>query len=396
MPNTKIIGPDVSFYQYKFKDLTLREVTQYIDFSRMRTMTPAVIIRAGQNLWPDRMFSVSWTNAKRAGMYRGSYWFFDSRAEPKRQAELWVSLLGDDSGELPLFVDLEENYNGLYQGWENWYTFIERLKQLLPGKEILIYTGYYWWFENTIGVSIPAASLDYFKQYDLWIANYGGSKPLIPKPWTDWTLWQYTDNGIGADYGVASGNIDLSYFNGNEEEFRKRFMLSNPAIGQGIKIRMFAEATMKGVAKAGTQSNIKPMDGSAQLATLFGGQYVYGEKSVAGTDIINFSHYYKADKTKVPLAKPCKVTTANLILSNEIEPPGTEPPPTPEPEPTPEPPPVEEPIKEFREIEFTQKFVLVNGEEVLRVRVMNPNPTTKVEVFVGDGINPDVQWFRPE
>ena len=393
---TNLELPDVSFYQYGYRDPARGDwtVTRYIDFAKMRTMTPTVIIRAGQNLWPDRMFEVSWENAKLAGMHRGSYWFFDSRAEPKRQAELWASLLGDDLGELPLFVDLEENYNGLYQGWDHWYTFIERLKQLVPDKEILIYTGYYWWFENTIGAGIPSASLNYFGQYDLWIANYGASKPLIPKPWTDWTLWQFTDNGIGKDYGAASANIDLNYFNGNEKSFIKRFNLFNLATGQGIKVRMFAEATMKGIAKAGTQSNIKPMDGSAQLATLFGGQYVYGEKSVAGTDIINFSHYYKAYKTKVPLAKPCKVTTANLILSNEIEPPGTEPTPTPEPEPTPDP--VEEPIKEFREIEFTQKFVLVNGEEVLRVRVMSPNPTTKVEIFVGDGVNPDVQWFRPE
>jgi len=70
--------------------------------------------------------------------------------------------------------------------------------------------------------------LAYFKQYPLWIANYGVDSPLVPAPWdkNEWTLWQITDNGDGALYGVESKNIDLNYFNGDEASFKAAFGLS--------------------------------------------------------------------------------------------------------------------------------------------------------------------------
>lgn len=89
---------------------------------------------------------------------------------------------------------------------------------------------------------------------------------------------------------------------------------------------------MKGTAKSGTVSNIKPMQGGGAIASLSNGQYVFGDLSAVGTDIINFSHYYREDGTKVLLPVPCKVTTANLILEDVEE--NTDPIPDPEPEPT--------------------------------------------------------------
>lgn len=217
------IGPDVSFYQDD------PQTPQGINFVKMRETAHCVIIRAGQNVWGDRDFKVNWREAKLAGLPRGSYWFYDSRIDPKIQAEKWVSMFeGGDFGELPLFGDFEDVYNGAYKGWKNWYVFIERVKALIPKeKEIGIYTGYYYWKDNTIGVNIPTASLNYFKQYPLWVANYGATQPLVPQPWTEWTFWQYTDSGPGPLYGVESLNIDLNHFNGDLEQFRARFGLSD-------------------------------------------------------------------------------------------------------------------------------------------------------------------------
>ena len=221
-----IIGTDISFYQDD------PETPQGVDFRKMREKANYVIVRSGQNVWGDRDFKVNFREAKVVGLPRGSYWFYDSRIDPKVQAEKWVSMFeGGDFGELPLWGDFEDNYNGTYKGWRNWYTFLERVKQLIPaGKEIGVYTGYYYWRENTIGVGIPTASLNYFKQYPLWIANYGVSTPLVPKPWDTWTLWQFTDNGDGIAYGVESLNIDLNYFNGDLAAFRQRFKLSDTPI----------------------------------------------------------------------------------------------------------------------------------------------------------------------
>ena len=220
-----VIGPDVSFYQDD------PQTPQGIDFIKMRQAGAGyIIIRAGQNLWGDRDFKANWRESKAAGMPRGSYWFYDSRADPKKQAELWVSQFDGDFGELPLWCDFEDNYGGSFKGWKNWYNFMERLKALVPDKELGVYTAYYYWLENMAGV--PTASVNYFKQYPLWIANYGTTTPLVPKPWIadEWTLWQFTDNGDGALYGVESGNIDLNYFNGDLAALKARFNLSDTPI----------------------------------------------------------------------------------------------------------------------------------------------------------------------
>jgi hypothetical protein len=124
------------------------------------------IIRAGQNLWEDNEFDISWKACKGI-LPRGSYWFYDSRIDPKRQAKKWLSCFDDpnDMGELPHFADFEDEYGGPFGTWRHWYDFMEELKVLRPGIRLGVYTGYYYWRERTIGKSIPTASLNYFKQY---------------------------------------------------------------------------------------------------------------------------------------------------------------------------------------------------------------------------------------
>jgi len=216
-----IIGPDVSYYEDK------PETQQGIDYVKMRKSASFVIVRAGQSLWPDPIFTATWADAKASGIPRGSYWFFDSRADPKRQAEKYVELLGGDLGELPLFADFEEKYNGPYKGWKQWYAFVERLKALVGKKEIGIYTAFYYWRDNAPNAIFQPANLEYFHQYPLWIAHYETATPSIPKPWgsKEWLFWQYSESGDGPLYGAESNSIDLNYFNGDTQAFIKRFNL---------------------------------------------------------------------------------------------------------------------------------------------------------------------------
>lgn len=44
----------------------------------------------------------------------------------------------------------------------------------------------------------------------LWIAHYGAPRPQIPKPWSDWLIWQYdgdkgerAPNGLDLDFNVC-------------------------------------------------------------------------------------------------------------------------------------------------------------------------------------------------
>lgn len=205
-----MIIPDVSFYQYVRNN---GAITEEIDFGVMATKTSAVIIRAGQGDWKDIAFDLSWANAKRAGLQRGSYWFYDSRVNPKKQADNYAKILGSDTGELPAYADFEDKYGGQWGRWQDWYDFLEYLKANMPNKQIGIYTGFYYWVERTQAVGISKSSLDYFEQYPLWIAAYGAS-PLIPKPWTTCQMWQFTDSGNGFSYGVKSREIDLNHYYG--------------------------------------------------------------------------------------------------------------------------------------------------------------------------------------
>lgn len=217
----RIIGPDVSFYQ------DAPNTPQGIDFVRMNQAADFVIIRAGQHLGADQDFRVNWENARAARLPRGSYWFYDSRADPRRQAELWFDLLDGDLGELPLFADIEETYNGPYTGWRFWKDFLDRIKALVGDKEVGIYTAYYYWQSNA---PAQANDLEYFHRYPLWIANYGVMQPLVPRPWSqnEWLFWQYTASGDGLYYGVESLEIDLNYFNGDAQAFANRFNVPLP------------------------------------------------------------------------------------------------------------------------------------------------------------------------
>ncbi|MDO8753849.1 MAG: phosphodiester glycosidase family protein [Anaerolineales bacterium] len=214
-----VIGPDISFYQDEPK------TPQGVDFVRMNAASDFVIVRAGQNLWVDPKFKLHWQESKLAGIPRGCYWFYDSRANPKRQAELWFESLGADLGELPLFADFEENYQGEFGGWKCWHDFLERLKTLVGKKEIGIYTAFYYWRDHAPNATTQTVNLAYFAQYPLWIANYATNKPLVPQPWgeNDWLFWQFTEIGNGKAYGVETQGIDLNYFNGSPELFKKRF-----------------------------------------------------------------------------------------------------------------------------------------------------------------------------
>src|SRR5574341_857011 len=220
----RIIGPDVSFYQDD------PGTTRGIDFARMNQVSDFVIVRAGQNQWVDTDFETNWRGAKQAGLPRGSYWFYDSRADPRRQAELWVDILNGDRGELPLFADIEEVYGGPFAGWQHWRTFLERLRALAGQKEIGIYTAYFYWRDNAPNPTTQPNELEYFHRYSLWIANYVANQPLVPKPWgtNEWLFWQFTAMGDGPAYGVESLDIDLNYFNGDAQAFARRFNVPVP------------------------------------------------------------------------------------------------------------------------------------------------------------------------
>jgi GH25 family lysozyme M1 (1,4-beta-N-acetylmuramidase) len=204
--------PDVSFWQ------------GVINFYDMRQKTDALVIRAGQNLWKDSQFDNSWREAKSHGIKRGSYYFYDDRVSPGKQAELWASLLRDDYPEMEIWCDWENSYGGGYKGLANVVAFMQRVEQLLPGIKIGLYTGYYWFRENSNAVT-NASQYAYLKAKPLWLAWYVAdpAQVLIPNPWTSLFMWQWGTPPVGREYGVQTAELDMNWLNMTEADFQKRY-----------------------------------------------------------------------------------------------------------------------------------------------------------------------------
>lgn len=205
-------GVDVSFYQDD------NNTPRGIDFQQMRAEGATfAFIRAGQYTWEDPDFRVNWEAAREAGLLRGAYWFLDARGSGRDQAWKMAGMLMGDWGELPPVVDYEHKVrvpvqtkrkNRTMSVWK--YNTPAQLDDFISalGSAMtpMIYTGYYYWMEH--------GSFDKkYAQYPLWIAGYGGDKPRVPPPWSEWTFWQFTDNGPGKMLGAESEHIDLNYSN---------------------------------------------------------------------------------------------------------------------------------------------------------------------------------------
>jgi hypothetical protein len=222
-----VIVPDCSFWQDR--DDTL----QKIDFQKMEDNgAKGVIIRLGQGDWTDEDFPDYWPAS--SGIFpRGLYWYYDSRKTPVSQAIRIAGLVRQyGKPEMEIWCDYEEKYNGAYKGWRHFAVFMAELEKLLPDCKLGIYTGYWYWLENSPNPITEKASLDWFGRFPLWIAWYTTNAALvkIPKPWTDALYWQFTATGDGAAYGVESKGIDLSYFNGTQQEFDLRYALAVPPV----------------------------------------------------------------------------------------------------------------------------------------------------------------------
>jgi len=209
---TQVKFPDVSFYQGT------------INWGTLSSVSPAAIIRAGQNVWEDPKFAYNYAKAKENGVLRGVYWFYDSRISPTTQANILINQIKNDLPEMEVFCDWEYNYGGSYFDLSYAVMFMKAIEQALPSVKVGMYTGYYFFKDNTNAVT-HSAEYAYLKTKPLWLAWYTTVPAYvqIPSPWTHLTHWQYTSSGNGAYYGVESSAIDLNWFNGTVEEFNQMY-----------------------------------------------------------------------------------------------------------------------------------------------------------------------------
>lgn len=277
--------PDVSFYD------------GLIDWGAMRSHTDSVIIRAGQGNWIDEYFFTNWAEAKKRGMLRGAYWFSDGRYSPGAQAGLLASLIEKDPPELFIATDWEHNYGGNYEGLPNVVAFMQRLQVLMPDVRQKFYSGYYYFIANS-NPTTNASQYSYLKSIGLWLAWYtdNPSIVLIPKPWINLEFWQWGTPSWGEQWGSVKAEIDMSYFNGNIEQFYDVYgtpSSEGETGGSVTKYELLMDLNMRNAAISGSV-----------VTTLPKGSFVWGVFDT-NTNWIRVSQYQKVGGSITPLDAWC-------------------------------------------------------------------------------------------
>lgn len=182
-------GFDVSAYQPK------------TDFQKMKGQGyQFCFVKATEGVsYIDKTFKQFWIKAKDAGLVRGAYHFFHPKYDPIEQANSFCRIVGQlETNDLPLVMDWESTDGVIaLQDRLNGWSFLNRVKTL-TGKSPIIYGGPY--FLEALNLSGEFAS------HPLWVAHYGVKAPLVPNPWTYFTFWQYSDDGV--DYNIFNGSME--------------------------------------------------------------------------------------------------------------------------------------------------------------------------------------------
>jgi GH25 family lysozyme M1 (1,4-beta-N-acetylmuramidase) len=168
------------------------------------------------NYYANPYFAGDHDGARAAGLYRFAYHFGtpnDSGALEQADYFLDRAQYVPDGKTLNPVLDIEWNpYPGTNACYGltpaqmvSWIReFVTEVKRR-TGVPAIIYTAAAWWSQCTGGSTAFGAN-------PLWVASYAAT-PSLPAGWSNWTLWQYSDNTSVPGISTA---VDGNYVNGGE------------------------------------------------------------------------------------------------------------------------------------------------------------------------------------
>ena len=182
-------GIDVSRYQ------------KNIDWAKVRSsgISFAYIKATEGSTLQDGYFSRNYTNARKQGVAVGAYHFFRMTSSPYRQFENFKRAIGSKTMDLIPMVDVEtRDGHSKAQLQKNLDIFISLIKQhygVLP----MIYSSQEFYNKYLA----PK-----YNRYHLYLGRYNKVPPVIEGTGT-YTIWQYTESGRIA--GIPT-NVDICRF----------------------------------------------------------------------------------------------------------------------------------------------------------------------------------------
>lgn len=197
-------GMDISHYQrkedIKWDSLKIISGGIPLDF---------VVLRATMgNAAKDKHFVNFWQKAQEYKITRGAYHFYRPDENPIYQANNYLASVRLEKGDLFPVLDLEKipkkkTQKQYIEDVKTWLKIVEQAYGVKP----IIYTYYHFYKDYLRG---------HFSDYPLWLANY--NDVLMPSEEDQWTIWQFTENGIVNGVNVK---VDLNVFNGRKSGLDK-------------------------------------------------------------------------------------------------------------------------------------------------------------------------------
>lgn len=194
---------------------------QTIDWQTVKsTGVNYVIMKATEGgTYTDPVYALHKANS--AGILpRGSYHFWRQNVDAKTQAAHYWQVAG--KMDMPPVLDVEDWYHDVtLRGAALEARIIEQLTEIdkLFGRPCILYTS-----PNIIKYYLRLSPSSPLCQRKLWIAHYGVTKPDI-YPFQHWALWQYSERGSAAQYGIyEAASVDLNWYNGTLEDFRREML----------------------------------------------------------------------------------------------------------------------------------------------------------------------------
>jgi lysozyme len=173
-----------------------------------------IIHKATQGLaYADPTYDDHRTQALDQALLWGAY-HFGTGSDGVQQAEHFLDVV-EPTGETLLVLDFEANGQGPSMTLEEARAFVTHVRDT-TGRWPGLYSGHY--IKELLGTAPDPVLANCW----LWLSQYGPT-PIVPVNWATWTLWQYTDGGLGPEPHLVPGigRCDRDKFNGSVAALRK-------------------------------------------------------------------------------------------------------------------------------------------------------------------------------
>ena len=146
---------------------------------------------------------------------RGTYHIFRENQPWKEQADLFLSTV-KDKGFHFYVLRLEPSPKGVgtlfLADAEQWLQYVAQQ----VNERVLLGT-------TTEFLSAPGSSVKWMLEWPLLVAQYPpepnrDANPELPQAFGDWRIWNYTDTGSNAEFGIGAAGVVLDVYNGTAQE----------------------------------------------------------------------------------------------------------------------------------------------------------------------------------